>query len=96
MAKNAGQTGQRRRRQRARRCRARRPPRRPRPRQPARWLRRPSTARAGSPQIWHDVTHNEVMAQSASLADGVALRTSDLSVAEIAAQIAEVVLEVRA
>lgn len=45
--------------------------------------------------IWHDVTHSEVMAQSASLADKVALRTSDLSVEEIAAQIAEVVLEVR-
>lgn len=43
--------------------------------------------------IWHDVGRDDVMAQSASLADKVALSTASLSLEEIAQQIADVVLE---
>jgi len=41
--------------------------------------------------LWHNLTKDELLAQSPSLADKVALRTSDLTIAEIAAQIADVV-----
>ena len=40
--------------------------------------------------IWHKVTKDEVMAQSPSLADKVALNSSNSSVEEIADQLAEV------
>lgn len=43
--------------------------------------------------IWHEISKDEVIAASPSLADKVALRTSDYSVREIAAEIASVVLE---
>lgn len=46
--------------------------------------------------IWHDVTRDDVMAQSASLADKLALSTAAFDIGEIAAQIAEVVLEAKA
>jgi hypothetical protein len=42
--------------------------------------------------VWHGVSKDEVMSQSPSLADKVALRTSDCTVAEIADEIAAVVL----
>ncbi len=42
--------------------------------------------------LWHDITKDEVIAQSPSLADKVALRTADLTVDEIAQEIADVVL----
>jgi hypothetical protein len=41
--------------------------------------------------IWHDVNHDDVTNHSPSLADKVALRTADIDIDEIAAQIAEVV-----
>lgn len=41
--------------------------------------------------IWHDISKDEVMSQSPSLADRVALRTSDYSIAEIADQLADVI-----
>lgn len=41
--------------------------------------------------LWHRITKDEVVEQSPSLADKVALRTSDYSVDEIAAEIASVV-----
>jgi Domain of unknown function (DUF1883)/TIR domain len=41
--------------------------------------------------IWHQISHAEVRAASPSLADKVARSTADLSVDEIAAEIAEVV-----
>lgn len=41
--------------------------------------------------LWHEISKDEVLRQSPSLADKVALRTSDYSVAEIAAEIAAVV-----
>jgi hypothetical protein len=41
--------------------------------------------------IWHNVTRDDVVGYSPSLADKVALRTSDASVEDIAAEIADVV-----
>lgn len=41
--------------------------------------------------VWHGVSKDEVIRHSASLADKVALRTSDYSIIEIAAEIAAVV-----
>ena len=41
--------------------------------------------------IWHDLTADEVMAYSPSLADKVAINTNEYSIEDIAAQIAEVV-----
>jgi hypothetical protein len=41
--------------------------------------------------IWHDLTANEVMAYSPSIADEVAMNTSEYSIEEIAGQIAEAV-----
>lgn len=41
--------------------------------------------------IWHDITKEELLRQSPSLVDRVALNTATLTVDEIAAQIAEVV-----
>jgi hypothetical protein len=41
--------------------------------------------------IWHDLTADEVMAHSPSLADKVAMNTSEYSIEDIARQIAEVV-----
>jgi hypothetical protein len=41
--------------------------------------------------IWHDITKDEIIRHSPSLADKVALSTGVLSVGEIAAQIAAVV-----
>jgi hypothetical protein len=41
--------------------------------------------------LWHGISKDEVIAQSPSLADKVAPRTADYSVAEIAKQIADVV-----
>lgn len=41
--------------------------------------------------IWHEISKDEVIRQSPSLADKVALRTSDYSVEEIAAEIHEVI-----
>ena len=43
--------------------------------------------------IWHEVSKDEVVAQSPSLADKVALRTSDLGIDEIADEIASVIAE---
>ena len=43
--------------------------------------------------LWHDISKDEVVQESPSLADKVALRTSDYTVAEIAAQITDVVRE---
>lgn len=42
--------------------------------------------------VWHNVGHAEVMGYSPALADKVALRSGDLDVAEIARQIAELVV----
>lgn len=42
--------------------------------------------------LWHGVSKDEVMSKSPSLADKVALRTSDCTIAEIADEIAAVVL----
>jgi Domain of unknown function (DUF1883)/TIR domain len=41
--------------------------------------------------LWHDISKDEVMSHSPSLADKVALRTSDYSIEEIAEEIASVV-----
>lgn len=41
--------------------------------------------------IWHDLTADEVMTYSPSLADKVAMSTSQYSIEDIANQIAEVV-----
>ena len=41
--------------------------------------------------LWHNISKDEVMRQSPSLADKVALRTSDYSIEEIAAEIATVI-----
>lgn len=41
--------------------------------------------------LWHGVSKDEVVRQSPSLADKVALRTSDYTIAEIAAEITSVV-----
>ena len=41
--------------------------------------------------IWHDLTANKVMAYSPSLADKVAMNTSEYSIEDIARQIAEVI-----
>jgi len=41
--------------------------------------------------IWHDVTRDDVIGYSPSLADKLALRTADSTIEEIASQIAEVV-----
>ncbi len=41
--------------------------------------------------VWHDISKDEVVSHSPSLADKVALRTSDYSIAEIAAEIAAVI-----
>ena len=41
--------------------------------------------------LWHEISKDEVMSQSPSLADKVALRTSDYSIKEIAEEIAAVV-----
>jgi hypothetical protein len=46
--------------------------------------------------LWHNISKDEVIAQSPSLADKVALRTSDHSVEEIAREIAAVVDEAAA
>jgi hypothetical protein len=43
--------------------------------------------------LWHNISKDEVIAQSPSLADKVALRTSDHGVEEIAAEVASVVGE---
>jgi hypothetical protein len=43
--------------------------------------------------LWHGVSKDEVMSYSPSLADKVALRTADSTIAEIADEIAAVVLE---
>lgn len=42
--------------------------------------------------IWHDISKDDVMRQSPSLADKVALRTSDFSITEIADEISAVVM----
>jgi hypothetical protein len=41
--------------------------------------------------VWHEITHEEIVEQSPSLADKVALRTADLTVEEIALEIAGIV-----
>ena len=41
--------------------------------------------------IWHEISTDEVIARSASLADKVALRTSDRGISEIADEIASVI-----
>jgi hypothetical protein len=41
--------------------------------------------------LWHDVSKEEVVSYSPSLADKVALRTSDYSIDEVADEIATVV-----
>ena len=41
--------------------------------------------------IWHEISKDEVMRQSPSLADKVALRTSDYSIDEIADELAAVI-----
>lgn len=41
--------------------------------------------------LWHDISKDEVVQESPSLADKVALRTADYTIAEIAAQITDVV-----
>lgn len=43
--------------------------------------------------LWHNLAEGSSLAKSASLADLVALRSSDLTVAEIADQIADAVLD---
>jgi hypothetical protein len=45
--------------------------------------------------LWHGVSKDEVLRQSPSLADKVALRTSDYTIEEIADEISAVVLEDR-
>lgn len=44
--------------------------------------------------IWHEISKDEVIAHSPSLADRVALRTSDYAIDEIADEIAAVILDV--
>lgn len=46
--------------------------------------------------IWHEISKDEVIGHSPSLADRVALRTSDLSVDEIADEIAAVIHDAKA
>lgn len=46
--------------------------------------------------IWHELTHAQVAAHSPSLADKLARNTSDVSIDEIADEIADVVLAARA
>jgi hypothetical protein len=41
--------------------------------------------------LWHEISKDEVLRQSPSLADKVALRTADYSTYEIAEEIAQVV-----
>lgn len=41
--------------------------------------------------VWHEISKDEVMSHSPSLADRVALRTSDYGVGEIAAELADVI-----
>jgi hypothetical protein len=41
--------------------------------------------------LWHEVSKDEVISYSPSLADKVALRTADYTVAEIAEEIATVI-----
>jgi hypothetical protein len=41
--------------------------------------------------IWRNITKNELLKRSPSLVDKVALRTADLTIREIATQIAEAV-----
>ena len=41
--------------------------------------------------LWHEISKDEVIRQSPSLADKVALRTSDYAIAEIAEEFAAVV-----
>jgi hypothetical protein len=43
--------------------------------------------------LWHEISKDEVMRQSPSLADKVALRTSDYAIAEIADEISSVVAD---
>lgn len=43
--------------------------------------------------IWHEISKHEVINQSPSLADRVALRTADYSITEIADEIASVILD---
>ncbi|MFL6127937.1 MAG: toll/interleukin-1 receptor domain-containing protein [Mycobacteriales bacterium] len=45
--------------------------------------------------LWHGISKDEVVRQSPSLADKVAIRTSDCSIEEIADEISAVVLEDR-
>jgi hypothetical protein len=42
--------------------------------------------------LWHEISKDEVIRQSPSLADKVALRTSDYSITEIADELASVIL----
>ena len=41
--------------------------------------------------LWHEITKSEVMAQSRSLADKVARSTTDSTLDELAAEIADIV-----
>ncbi len=41
--------------------------------------------------IWHGISKDEIIKQSPTLADKLALRSSDATVAEMAAEIADVV-----
>lgn len=43
--------------------------------------------------LWHEISKDEVVRQSPSLADKVAIRTSDYSIEEIAEEVASVILE---
>lgn len=43
--------------------------------------------------IWHEISKDDVVAHSPSLADKVALRTSDLAIEEIADEIAAVIFD---
>jgi hypothetical protein len=42
--------------------------------------------------LWHEISKDEVIRQSPSLAEKVALRTSDYSITEIADELASVIL----
>lgn len=42
--------------------------------------------------LWHEISKDEVIAASPSLADKIALRTSDYSVEEIVDELASVIL----
>ncbi len=46
--------------------------------------------------LWHEISKDDVVSASPSLADKVALRTADYTVEEIAAEIASVVRDARA